>query len=515
MIISAKLIRKQILFFLVICGILSMVHYFAWWFELNRVYHPVLLALLVIAVIYYLVQVFPFWYICLHAKRPETIKPKSGLTVDVLIPTYNEPLWLVERILKAAVAIRYPHNTYLIDDGNKTEYRKLAERLGAHYLSRSTNEDNKAGNINNALVHSNGEFVAIFDVDHVPKPNFLDRSLGYFRVPKIGFVQVMLSHYNQDESFVAAAAAERNDGFFGVPMLGLHGCGYTQAFGSNCIFRRKALESIGGYKPGLAEDLHTSIHLHANGWRSYYVPEVLAEGLEPADIASFFKQQFKWSHGVFTVLRDIYPRLVNRLSLTTNICYLWRLSCYLAGPMVGIHILFTILVLFCGSEIATAHFVDYLRHGIPFVIMSSLITYFMGKNFQVVPPSKSGIPLQGLFLAYGTWPVYTLSFIYSLFSIKVPFIATPKEAKAGNFLKLVLPQITTVILLISAITWRLSQGIDYSYTVIIAFALLQILMHGGIFYAVYEGWRMSFQDKTARSYTGLPIKDEHSYTIAK
>lgn len=490
--------KKPILLILVTCGTLSALYYFAWWFEFNRVYHPVLLALLVIAVLYYLVQVFPFWYICLHAKRPETIEPSSGLTVDVLIPTYNEPIWLVERNLKAALAMRYPHNTYLIDDGNKTEYRKLAERLGAHYLSRPINEDNKAGNINNALAHSKGEFVAIFDVDHVPKPNFLDRSLGYFRDPEIGFVQVMLSHYNQDESFIAAAAAERNDGFFGAPMLGLHGCGYAQAFGSNCIFRRKALESIGGYKSGLAEDLHTSIHLHANGWRSYYVPEVLAEGLEPADQASFFKQQFKWSSGVFTILRDIYPRLVKSLSLKTNICYLWRLSCYLTGPMVGIHILFTIFVLFCGSEIATAHFVDYLRHGIPFVIMSSLITYIMGKNFQVALPSKSGMPLQGLLLAYGTWPIYTLSFIYSLFGIKVPFIATPKEAKGGNFLKLVLPQIVTVILLISAITWRLCQGIDYSCMFVIAFALLQAFMHSGIFYAVYEGWCMNLPSNELR-----------------
>jgi cellulose synthase (UDP-forming) len=70
------------------------------------------------------------------------------------------------------MAIRYPHHTYLIDDGHKAEYRKLAESLGAHYLARPTNEDNKAGNINNALAYSKGEFVAIFDVDHAPELNY-------------------------------------------------------------------------------------------------------------------------------------------------------------------------------------------------------------------------------------------------------------------------------------------------------------------------------------------------------
>jgi cellulose synthase (UDP-forming) len=508
MLITSKWIKKQILVFLVICGALSSLYYFTWWFEPNRLKNPVLFALLVVAVVYYFVRVFSAWYIYLHIKHPETIELSSGLSVDVYIPTYDEPSWIVERTLKAAIAMHYPHNTYLIDDGQKAEYRQLAKNLRAHYLARQTNGDNKAGNINNALAHSEGEFVAIFDADHVPNPNFLDRSLGYFSDPKIGFVQVMLSHYNQDKSFVAAAAAERNDGFFGSPMLGLHGCDNAHAFGSNCVFRRKALESIGGYKMGLAEDLNTSIHLHANGWRSHYVPEVLAKGLEPADLESFFKQQFKWSSGVFTILRDIYPYLARRLSLRMNICYLWRLSCYLTGSMVGIHILFTILVLFQGSEIATSYFVDYLIHGAPFIIMSSLITYFVDKYYLIAPSSLSGMPLRGLFLAYGTWPVYTLSFIYSLFGIKVPFIATPKEAKGGNYLKLILPQIITVILLISAIAWRLSQGIDYSCTFIISFALVQVFMHGGIFYAVYEGWHMSFQPKTGRSYTGLPVKDE-------
>ncbi|MFQ5963180.1 MAG: glycosyltransferase [Candidatus Scalinduaceae bacterium] len=498
---------------MVICGVLSSIYYFSWWFEPNRLKSPVFLVFLVVAVIYYLVRVFSVWYIYLHAKLPETVEPPSDLTVDVFIPTYNEPLRLVERTLKAAIAIRYPHHTYLIDDGHKTEYHQLAKSLGAHYLSRPTNEDNKAGNINNALAHSTSEFIAIFDVDHIPAPDFLDRSLGPFSDPKIGFVQVMLSHYNQGESFVADGAAERNDSFFGAPMLGLHGCDNAHAFGSNCILRRKALVSIGGYKPGLSEDLNTSIHLHANGWRSHYVPEVLAQGLEPDDLESFFKQQFKWSSGVFTVLRDIYPRLANRLSMKMNICYLWRLSCYLAGPMVGIHLLFTILVLFQGSEIATSYFVDYLIHGSPFVIMSTIITYFVNKNYRTAPLSHAKIPLCGLFLAYGTWPVYTLSFIYSLFGIKVPFIATPKEAKGGNFLKLIHPQIITVILLIAAIIWRLYQGIDYSCMFIISFALLQVFMHGGIFYAVYEGWHKCFQVKTVRLHTRLPVKVEHPYTI--
>ncbi|MDR4510037.1 MAG: cellulose synthase catalytic subunit [Candidatus Brocadiaceae bacterium] len=483
---SVKRAKKQLLVLLVIFGAFSSLYYFTWWLEHERIYQPVLLLLLIITVIFCAVQVFFHWYIFLHIKRPEFVETLPGLAVDVYIPTYNEPIWLVERSLSAALAMRYPHETYLIDDGHKAEYRQLAERLGAIYLSRPGNEDYKAGNVNNALAYSSGEFIAIFDVDHAPAEDFLDRALGHFRNENVGFVQVMLSHYNQEESFVGAAAAKRNDGFFGPSMLGLHGCDCVQAFGSNCIFRRKALDSIGGYKSGLAEDLNTSIHLHAKGWRSVYVPEALAKGLEPVDLGSFFKQQFKWSRGVFTILWGIYPRLANHLSLNKNICYLWRLTCFLAGPAVATHILFTILVLFQGSEIATNYFSDYLKHWAPFVIMYSCITFFVDKNYSIVPASP-GFPFGGLLLAYGTWPVYTLSFLYSLFGLKVPFIATPKEAQVGNFLKLIIPQIITVVLLISASVWRLFQGMDFSSIVIVAFALLQILMHSGIFYAVYEG----------------------------
>jgi cellulose synthase (UDP-forming) len=475
-------------------GVISTLYYFAWWFEQNRIHHSILFILFVLAVLYTIVQVFCAWYVYWHAKHVPPRDAPDAMSVDVFVPAYDEPLWLVERTLAAALAIRYPHLTFLLDDGHKAEYRQIAERLGVHYLSRPTNEDHKAGNVNHALAHSQGEIVAIFDIDHVAKPDFLDRALGYFRDPRIGFVQVMLSHYNDSENFVAAAAAQRNNGFFGAPMLGLYGCDCAQAFGSNCLFRRKALESIGGYKPGLAEDLHTSIQIHAAGWRSAYVPEELAQGLEPADLVSFFKQQLKWSYGMFAILRDVYPKLRRKLTLTINICYLWRLSCFLAGPMVAFHLLATILVLFYGSTTAISHFADYLFHGVPFVFVGGVIGFLYDKKYSTATSSPACIPFGGLFLAYGTWPVYTLSFFYSLFNIKIPFIATPKVAKGGNFLKLVVPQIITVILLVAAIAWRFSHAIDYASAFIAAFALLHIIMHSGVFYAVWEGSRMALSN---------------------
>jgi cellulose synthase (UDP-forming) len=224
------------------------------------------------------------------------------------------------------------------------------------------------------------------------------------------------------------------------------------------------------------------------------VPEILAEGLEPIDLTAFYKQQFKWSLGVFHILWGIYPRLARKLSLKMNIGYLWRLTCFLAGPAVAIHLLFTILVLFLNSVTASADFVDYLKHWTPFMLLSSFITFFVDKNYRTAPVS-SGFPLAGLFLAFGTWPVYTLAFLYSIFKIKVPFMATPKEAADGYFLKLILPQVITVLALLTAVVWRVIQRLDVHSAIITAFALMLILLHGGIFYAVYENWHRRRQRK--------------------
>ena len=110
----------------------------------------------------------------------ESLPCPQGLSVDVFIPTYNESVSLVRKTLLAAKHMDYPHETWLLDDGNRAEMKELADRLGVRYLARSENTHAKAGNLNNAMAHSQGEFIAIFDADHAPQKNFLTRTLGYF-----------------------------------------------------------------------------------------------------------------------------------------------------------------------------------------------------------------------------------------------------------------------------------------------------------------------------------------------
>ena len=478
-----KNIQRGKIYVLIVAGMAAFGYFISWWFESDRLSNPWLILLLVAAVSYCVFRGFMSSYLFLRCEHPEWTEAPAGLSVDVFVPAYNEPASLVERTLRAAKAMQHPHRTFLLDDGDRDELMELAATLDVGYLRRKTSRDHKAGNVNNALERTSGDIVAIFDVDHVPGENYLLRSLGPFEDAGIGFVQVRLDHSNGSESFVAGAAAARNDGFFGAPMHGMHGCGCPQKFGSNCLIRRSALESIGGYKPGLAEDLHTSLRLHAEGWGSAYVPESLARGLEPVELSGFFIQQYKWAHGVTSLLRDVYPRLMHRFDFETNICYAWRLTCFVSAPVIALCILLTSIILYSGSEVLMDGYASFLLHAAPSVMVMWLLEIVASKPVAPeVDDRERGRSTAGTLLAFGSWPVYTLALISATLGLKGRFVATPKE-RAGTGLRLILPQVLTVLVLASAIIRASSLGFDPATMMVCGFAGVLIMMHSAVFWA--------------------------------
>jgi cellulose synthase (UDP-forming) len=112
-----------------------------------------------------------------------------GHTVDILIATYNEPVHLLRETLVCAVSVKYPHKTYILDDGNRAEVRALAAELGCSYITRENRIHAKAGNLNNALRQTDGEFIVTLDADHVPMPDLIDQLIGFFNDPKVAAVQ--------------------------------------------------------------------------------------------------------------------------------------------------------------------------------------------------------------------------------------------------------------------------------------------------------------------------------------
>ena len=241
--------------------------------------------------------------------RPPAQPPTTGLKVDIFVPTYNEPMWMVRRTVLGALDVDYPHETYLLDDGHRPEAEQLARELGCRYIARPTNEHAKAGNLNYALQHSSGDLVAIFDTDHVPMPAFLDRTLGYFEDDRLAFVQTPQEYYNV-ESFQHRTDAKNRRSwheqslFYRVIQPGKDRWNSAFFCGSCGVMRRAALADVGGFATEtITEDMHTSMRLHAKGWKSAYHDEVLALGLAAQTATPYHVQRLRWGQGTMQVLR--------------------------------------------------------------------------------------------------------------------------------------------------------------------------------------------------------------------
>lgn len=234
---------------------------------------------------------------------------RPGITVDVFIPTYNESVALLRKTLLAALAMDYAHCTWLLDDGQRAEMKTLAHELGCNYIARADNANAKAGNLNNALAHSHGDLVVVFDADHAPRRDFLTKTLGYFEDAAVAFVQTPQEYYNLD----SYQHHRRRNGrdvwseqsmFFRVIQRGKDCWNAAFFCGSCATLRRSALDRIGGFATGtITEDLHTSLRLHARGFTSIYHAEPLAFGLAPESFEAFIGQRVRWGQGAMHVWR--------------------------------------------------------------------------------------------------------------------------------------------------------------------------------------------------------------------
>ncbi|MGF9662214.1 glycosyltransferase [Arthrobacter crystallopoietes] len=235
--------------FVVVLTIILGVNYVAWrWLESLNWSAWWIAVPLVLAETYSLIDVCLFGVTVWRLKRrPEPPDPDPEATVDVFITTYNEPLDLVMETALAAQRIRFPHNTWILDDGARDELRGLAEEHGLGYLTRSAEwadrpRHAKAGNLNNALMTTSGEFLLILDADQIPEPEILDRTLGYFRNPKVALVQTpqYFSNVPADDPLGSQAPL-----FYGPIQQGKDGWNAAFFCGSNAILRREALMQLG------------------------------------------------------------------------------------------------------------------------------------------------------------------------------------------------------------------------------------------------------------------------------
>jgi cellulose synthase (UDP-forming) len=322
-----------------------------------------------------LMHIFMTWRLTVR----EAPSPREGLSVDVFVPTINEPVALLRKTLLAVMRMEYPHETWLLDDGRRPEVDALAKELGCRYLTRPDNSNAKAGNLNNALLHSEADFLAVFDADHAPKKSFLTRTLGYFQDQSVAFVQTPQDFYNLDsfqhhKKTGATDAWHEQSVFFRVIQRGKDYWNAAFFCGSCAILRRSALDAIGGFATGtVTEDLHTSVKIHKKGFRSVYHAESLAFGLAPSSVAPFLKQRIRWGQGAMQVWRKEGVFFCRCLTFAQRINYLASTITYFDGWQKGLFYITPAVVLASGIMPLTAFGPDFLVHFIPYFLLTFLV----------------------------------------------------------------------------------------------------------------------------------------------
>ncbi len=257
-----------------------------------------------------------------------------GYAVDVIVPTYDEGTEVLRATLLGCRALTYPHTTWLLDDGRRPEMAELAQELGAEYLTRPDNSHAKAGNINAALPHLRGDLIAVLDADHVPLPHFLDALVGYFDDEKVVLVQAPHEFYNLDSIQHVAEDRHEQSLFFRIICPGKDRHDGVFWCGSGTVIRREPLIAIGGVQTAtIAEDFHTTIVLHQQGWHTHYHDETLLLGLAPHDLDAFLLQRSRWARGNLRVfLTKQNPVTGRHLTFKQRVSYFASLFHYVAGP---------------------------------------------------------------------------------------------------------------------------------------------------------------------------------------
>jgi len=420
-----------------------------WWFQPQHIPHNFhgpwrILDVLLFGVVSYviwhsIVMQILTWIIAGHirdvsAKKP--IRNKRVAFITTFVPG-AESIELLHKTLPAMQRATYTHDTWLLDEGNNSEVQALCKTYGIHYFSRKPFDQyntptgkfatkTKAGNHNSWYdAHGTGyDFVAQIDTDFIPTRDFLTKTLGYFRDPDVAFVGTPQIYGNTGESLIARGAAEQTYRFYGPVLRGLCGMDSTLLIGANHVIRVAALEAIGHYSAHVTEDLLTGMELHAQGWKSVYVPEALAIGEGPSTWQAYFKQQMRWAYGCVHILFHHSPRLYKKMSKRQALYYFLLQQHYFSGLAMFLGITSLSMYFLFGLQVAHIALRPFIGFYVPTLAICGLLSLWL-QRFNIRKQER-GFLWAGRLLSLAVWPIFFLALCRVIAQKKLVYSVTPK-----------------------------------------------------------------------------------------
>lgn len=438
----------------------GVIHWAAWGISLP----------LFLAELFGIFQVLGFHYTVWPRPQPrlQTHEDPTQRPIFILIPTVNEGTAILGPTIQGALTARarylekYPHAVVTIavcSDGQVAGYadwpavEHLAQTLGVACITRTIGGGAKAGNLENArqaLEATGDALVVIFDADMVAEPEFLIQTIPPFADWSVGWVQTG-QYYRNLENPVARWAHDQQRVFFETLCPGKAALNACFICGTNVVIRANALDEIGGLpQDSITEDFAASVLLHGR-WRSVYLTDILAKGLGPLDLPSYFAQQGRWAVGTFGVLRRHWRRIVRGeggLSVAQRIQYFLSGTHYGAGLSNIIFVLAPLLYLLGGvSALRGADLPAFLRHFLPFWLASQLAFWNASCRIR---------HWRGTILGFGSSPTLLGSLLTVILGRRIGFAVTNKTRRTVSPARVLLPHVCGVLACVAglgAATW--------------------------------------------------------------
>ncbi len=459
----------------------GVINWFGWWMALP----------LFIAELFGILHTLGFQYTVWPRPNPviQAVESPTRRPIYVFIPTVNEGNSVLEPTLRGVLQARqcylesFPHGQITIvvcNDGrvagvpNWRDAERLAEHLGVMCITRTVKGGAKAGNIENArqLVGAKGDaLVVIFDADQIAKPDFFLKTIPPFADPTIAWVQTG-QYYSNLENIVAHWAHDQQALFYGVLCPGKAAQNAAFICGTNVVLSAAALDEIGGLpQDSVTEDFAASIQLHPR-WRSIFLSDVLATGLGPMTLKSYFKQQNRWAIGTLSVFRahwrDILLPKRDGLHFEQRIQYALACTHYLSGLRDAIYVVIPLCFLLTGiPAVRGADLASFLAHFLPYFLLSQAAFWFAGWR-------KTS--WRGVVIGFGSFPVLLNSIFTVVFGRRVGFVVTSKQRAAESTWQPLIPHLVAALMCITGLFLFIRNGSNQAPTLITALWVVYTLI---------------------------------------
>jgi cellulose synthase/poly-beta-1,6-N-acetylglucosamine synthase-like glycosyltransferase len=377
-------------------------------------------------------------------KRPE-FDPNNAPFVTIQLPVFNE-LYVVERLIDTVVKFDYPKDRFeiqVLDDSTDETIEVIAKKVAEvkasgidiHHIHRTNRQGYKAGALGESLAFAKGEFIAIFDADFLPNPNFLSETIPFFSDPKIGVVQTRWSHINKQYSLLTELQAFGLNAHFSIEQAGRNAAGHYINFnGTGGVWRRATIDDAGGWQHDtLTEDLDLSYRAQMKGWKFKYLENVTAPAELPVAMSALKNQQFRWTKGGAECFRKMGIRLLTTKGLKFSdrvhgVAHLFNSSVFV---FIFITAMASIPVLLIKNF--SDKYDDVMKIGSFFVLSTVFLMFYYWASYRDKTENTVisffrffGRFIQFLTVSMGLSLHNTIAVLEGYFGIKSSFVRTPK-----------------------------------------------------------------------------------------